>query len=199
MNRPTTGILSLLLVVCFLGGCTSVTPFRGLAIEDDSIYVAGIPPVHQDKNYSCGIACLAAVATYWNVSPGQFRLKCPHWPADTTGHDLQQLAEDLDLNGFVYRGSMEDLRDNLGKGRPLIVMIPQPVLPAGGLASVSLLNAWNRWGHKPSHWVVVLGLTKSNDVIIQDPESGGTVIKEHSFEKWWAQKSYLTVLVASAR
>lgn len=196
MILPIWRVLYLLSPAWVLAGCASVAPFRGLTVEDDSIYVAGLPPIHQDKNYSCGAACVAAVANYWNVSPRQFRSKCPRWPENTTGDDLQRLAEDLDLSGFVYRGSMEDLRDNLGKGRPLIVMIPQPVVPGGGLVSVTLFNAWNRWGHKPSHWVVVLGLTKSNDVIIQDPESGETVINGRSFEKWWAKKSYLTVLIS---
>jgi len=32
-----------------------------------------------------------------------------------TGHDLQQLAEKLGLQAFAYRGSMDDLRQNLAR------------------------------------------------------------------------------------
>ncbi len=188
-----------LLSAFVLSGCASVGRFRGLAIGDDSLYVAGLPPIHQDKNYSCGAACVAALAAYWNVSESQFRAKCPRMPENTSGHDLQQLAADLGLGGFVYRGSMEDLTDNLRKGRPLIVMIPQPVVPEGGLTTACLINGWNQWGKKPSHWVVVLGLTKSKAVIIHDPESGSMVIAQSAFEKWWAQKGYLTVLISGLR
>lgn len=197
MSARIGKILRLLLPVCSLTGCTAVTHFRGLSIGDDSVYVAGLPPMHQDKYYSCGAACLAAVATYWNVPVGRFRAQCPRYSEDTTGRDLQQLAENLGLDAFVYRGSIADLRDNLEKGRPVIVMIPQLVLPEGGLVSVSLIDAWNSWGHKPAHWVVVLGFTRSKGVIVYDPESGSAVIKEQAFEKWWAKKSYLSVLVSA--
>ena len=95
--------------------------------------------------------------------------------------DLQQLAEHLGLQAFAYRGSMEDLRDNLQKGRPLIVLISQPVLPTGGLTGVSLINAWNQWGKKPAHWVVVIGFTKDKAVILHDPESGPMEVKPEIF------------------
>jgi hypothetical protein len=93
-------------------------------------------------------------------------------PADATGRDLQVLAEGLGLQTFAYRGSMDDLQENLRKGRPLIVMIPQPQLPTGELTAALLLNAWNQWGPRPAHWVVVVGFTKNKAVIIHDPDSG---------------------------
>lgn len=58
---------------------------------------------------------------------------------------------------------------NLRQGRPLIVMIPQPLIPGSDLTSAILLNAWDRWGPKPNHWVVVVGLTNDKTVIIQIP------------------------------
>lgn len=186
-----------LLLAVLLGGCTSVAPFKGLAITGTSIYVAGLPPVHQDRQYSCGAACVAAVAAYWNVPLDHFRTKCPQMPADATGRDLQLLAESLGLQAFAYRGSLDDLRENLQKGRPLIVMIPQPVLPMGGLTGVPLINAWNQWGRKPAHWVVVVGLNKDNSVILHDPESGPMEVKSASFQSWWTEKDNLTVLIAA--
>ena len=193
---PTRWIFGLLLAAS-LSGCASVAPFKGFAIEGDSVYVAGLPPIRQDRHYACGAACVAAVAGYWNVSLTEFRAKRPQMPGDATGLDLQQLAADLGLQAFAYRGSMEDLRENLQKGRPLIVMIPQPVLPTGGLTGVPLINAWNRWGHKPAHWVVVLGLTRDKSVILHDPESGPMEVKPEAFQAWWAQKDHLTVLIAA--
>ena len=194
----TQKIICVLLAALCLGGCTSVAPFKGVAIEDDSVYVTGLPPVNQDKHYACGAACVAAVAAYWNVSLAQFRAKRAQMPEDATGHDLQLLAEELGLRAFVYRGSKEDLLDNLQKGRPVIVMIPQAVLPTGGLSSVYLINAWNQWGRKPAHWVIVIGMTKNKNVIIHDPESGPMTVKQVCFEKWWEQKGYLSVLITAS-
>jgi predicted double-glycine peptidase len=224
----------LLLPSLLLGGCASVTAFKGIALDEETVYLSGLPPnepsseqaprylgkglrpdnsgrhpssqqaarncavlIRQDEHYACGAACVAAVAAYWNVSPAEFRAKHPQMPADATGRDLQVLAEGLGLQAFAYRGSMDDLAENLRKGRPLIVMIPQPLLPNGELTASLLLNAWNQWGPKPAHWVVVVGITKNKAVIIHDPYSGPLVVKPEAFQAWWAKKGNLTVLITA--
>ena len=191
------GRICVLISSLMVGGCASVAPFKGITIEERSVYVSGVPAIRQDKHYACGAACLAAVAAYWNVPLLTFREKRAQMPEDTTGADLQALARELGLQAFSYRGSMEDLQENLHKGRPLIVMIPQPVLPSGGFIGGSLINAWNQWGLKPAHWVVVIGLEKEDVVIIADPESGLLKVKRPAFQAWWAKKDHLTVLVAA--
>jgi ABC-type bacteriocin/lantibiotic exporter with double-glycine peptidase domain len=180
-----------------LGGCASVGAFKGFTLDDQGVYVSGLPPIIQGEHYTCGAACVAAVAAYWNVSPAQFRAKYPQVPADTTGQDLQMLAEGLGLQAFAYSGSMDDLRSNLGKGRPMIVMIPQPLVQDGEWAAGLVFNAWNRWGPRPAHWVMVVGFTKNRAVIIHDPYSGPLVVKPEAFQKWWAEKGNLTVLITA--
>jgi len=187
----------LLLCTLLLGGCSTVTSFKGITLDDETIYVCGLPPIRQDKNYACGPACVAAVSAFWNVPLADFRTKFPSLTTDTTGQDLQRLGKDLGLQAFAYRGSLVDLKDNLRQGRPIIVMIPQPLVPDSGLISMALLNAWDNWGPKPNHWVVVVGLTMDKDVIIHDPDSGPMVVKLDAFQKWWKQKENLTVLLAS--
>jgi len=187
----------LLIPALLLGGCTSVAPFKGLSLSEGDIYVCGIPPIRQDKQYACGAACVAAVAAFWSVPIAEFTARHPSLPADATGRDLQVLANDIGLQAFVYRGSMDDLQENLRKGRPLIVMIPQPLIPSGGLTRTTLLNAWNQWGHKPAHWVIAVGITKDKAVLIHDPASGPMVVKPEAFQKWWARKDNLTVLLAT--
>jgi len=187
------GFISLIILG---GGCASVAPFNGLAIEDKSVYVSGVPPIRQDKHYACGAACLAAVAAYWNIPLQTFRQKRAQMPENATAADLQAVALELGLQAFSYRGSMDDLQENLHKGRPLIVMIPQPIVPSGRVVGETLINVWNQWGPKPAHWVVVLGLEQENAVIIDDPEAGFIKIKRPLFQAEWIKKSNLTVLVA---
>ena len=194
---PTLRPCWFLLPALLLGGCASVAPFKGIALGDESVYVSGLPPIKQDKNYACGAACVAAVAGYWGVTPAEFRAKHPAKPEDLTGRDLQVMATALGLQAFAYRGSMEDLQENLRQGRPLIVMIPQPLLSGADLASALLFNAWNRWGPKPAHWVVVVGITKDKAVLLHDPASGPMVVKPEAFQSWWARKDNLTVLLAT--
>ena len=185
------------LALILLGGCTSVGSFRGISIDEGSVYINGVPPIKQDAHYACGAASVAAVAAFWSIPLADFKAKHPQVPGDTTGHDLEMLAQESGLQAFAYRGSMEDLQENLRKGRPLIVMISQPLVPSGDLTSYLLINAWDKWGAKPPHWVVVVGLTKENSVIIQDPASGPMVVKPAAFQAWWAEKDNLTVLVAA--
>jgi predicted double-glycine peptidase len=186
-----------LLLALLAGGCASVGQFKGLTLNDDSVYVSGVPPVRQDKNYACGAACVASVAAHWGVSLADFKSKYPSLPADTTGRDLQKLAEELGLQAVVYRGSMDDLQQNLGDGRPLIVMIPMPLIAKGTLVSDLVLNVWNEIGPRPAHWVVVVGSIKNQQLIVDDPASGPLKVRQEEFQKWWAQKDNLCVLIAA--
>lgn len=191
------GLIGMILTSLLLGGCASVAAFKGVALDEECLYVSGLTPVMQNKQYSCGAACVAAVAVFWNVPLSGFRAKHPQVSANLTGLDLQMQAEELGLQAFAYRGSMDDLQENLRKGRPVIVMILQPLVPTGDLMSGLLLTAWDKFGVRHSHWVVVIGVTKNQSMIIHDPLSGPIVIKREAFKAWWAHEDNLTVLLAA--
>lgn len=180
-----------------LGGCSSVASFKGLPLGEDAVYVNGVTPIRQDGDYTCGPACVAAVATHWGVSPAQFKASAAPSPGDSTARDLQALATRLGLVAFVYGGSMDDLRDNLGKGRPVIAMISMPLPPQGDLVTAGLLAAWNEVGPRPAHWVVVVGMIGRKWVILDDPASGPLAVKADRFEKWWKQRDSVAVLVTA--
>ena len=174
--------------------------FRGIPLVGDGLYVSGLPPLRQNKQYTCGAACVAAVAAHWGVTLDEFKAKCPAAPKDSTGQDLQALAESVGLQAFVFQGSMADLQDNLRQGRPMIVMITQPPDPA-----LRQLGLWGRLAlslsehvSHPAHWVVVIGLTGDQSVIVHDPATGLLQIKAPAFQKWWSQRNNLCVLIARA-
>lgn len=194
--RPWFAFLALALGGLLAGGCASVSSFKGLKFDDEAVYVSGVTPVQQDKHYACGAACLATVAAHWGVSLAEFKARYPSLPADTTGKELAALAAGLGLQAIAYQGSMDDLRQNLADGRPLIVMIPMPLVAHGGVASDLLLGAWNELGPRPSHWVVVVGTVRDKSVIVADPASGPLRVRQEEFQQWWAQKANLCVLVA---
>jgi predicted double-glycine peptidase len=190
-----------LCLVCsclLLGGCSSVAPFRGLALDAGGTYVPGVTPVRQDENHGCGAACVATVTTHWGVNLDEFRTRSRPAPKNATGLDLQAMAEELGLQAFAYEGSIADLEDNLGKGRPLIVMIPMPLMSRGGPVGALLFNAWNEFGRRPAHWVVVLGLLDDRHIVIHDPASGPLLVRQRQFQEWWAQMGNRCVLIARA-
>jgi predicted double-glycine peptidase len=186
------------LAALLLGGCSSVASFKGLPLSEDAVYVNGVTPIRQDHDFTCGPACLAAVATHWGVSPAQFKAGAGAAPRDFTARDLQGLAARLGLQAFVYAGSMEDLRDNLGKGRPVIAMISMPLPPEGDLITAEVLALWNEVGPRPAHWVVVVGMIGQKWVILDDPASGPLVVRADRFQKWWAQRDSVALLVTAA-
>jgi len=189
--------LALPLVLLLAGGCASVAPFRGLPLGDPAVYVSGVTPIRQDASYACGAACVAAVAAHWGVDLAEFVSAHPRQADDATAADLQALAEKLGLQAFAYQGSMDDLEDNLRKGRPLIVMIPVPLTASVGPVAGLLLNAWNRFGSRPAHWVVVVGFAEKQ-MILHDPASGPLRVRRGTFAEWWAQEGNRCVLIAAA-
>ena len=183
----------------FLCGCTSVGSFRGISLTGDSLYISGLPPIRQDKVYTCGPACVAAVASYWGVGLEKFRAACVAPPQDTTGPDLKALAESLGLRALVFQGSFDDLQENLRQGRPMIVMIPQP--PNPGLRQTGLIGALalmvSEHVMHPPHWVVVIGVAGDQQVIVHDPAVGPLQIKAEVFQEWWRRMNNLCVLIVS--
>lgn len=192
--------LPAVLGVLLLCGCTAVSGFRGIPLAGDGLYLSGLPPLRQNPQYSCGPACVAAVAAYWGVEPAEFKAKNPGAPPDTTGQDLRSLAESLGLRAFVFEGSLADLQENLRQGRPVIVMIPQPPDPAlrnAGLVGALGLALSEHLSH-PAHWVVVIGLSAGNqNVIIHDPAAGLLQIKTPVFQQWWGRMKNLSVLIVA--
>lgn len=183
-------------LLLLLGGCASIAPFKGVTLHDDAVYVSDVTPIRQDKTYACGAACVAAVAAHWGVSFADFKAKYPSAASDATGADLQAMAQNLGLTAFAYQGSFDDLRDNLSKGRPMIAMIPVPLVARGGLVSSVVLNTWNEIGPRPAHWITIVGLIGRDSVVVNDPSSGPLLIRWEKFNAWWAQKGNLCVLIA---
>jgi predicted double-glycine peptidase len=183
-----------------LGGCTTVSAFRGFSLVEGGTFINGVPPVMQDATYSCGHTCLAAVAAYWGVGLERFRSMLPgRLPVETSGAQLQAEAETLGLQAFVYRGSVADLERNLSAGRPLIVMIPLPVDPRGfpgGLVG-TVANFVSSALPRPAHWVVLLGVGPRGDLICHDPRSGTLLLERAGFLSGWARLDNTCVLVAA--
>lgn len=195
-SRGTLWLAAAAVLSC-VTGCSSVTAFRGVTLSEQALYVRGVPPLRQDRSHSCGPVALAAVATHWGVPADEFLRRCPADMADASGRDLQELASDLGLKSFLFRGDVSEIRDNLQKGRPVIVMLPKPPDPAwrragllGGLAAAASERL-----RRPPHWAVVVGLAADGAVILHDPSAGPLTVARAAFEQWWEQTDNLCLLV----
>jgi predicted double-glycine peptidase len=154
-----------------------------------------VPFVKQEKD-GCGAAVVAMVMQYWAQQRPKSAASEP--PASDAASDpavIQQAlysakakgiyASDMErylqkhgFRTFVFRGTWDDLKSHLEKGRPLIVALnPAP-------------------GEKARHYVVLAGLDwEQNLVLVNDPAQKKLIKEERSaFEKEWAAAGWWTLL-----
>jgi ABC-type bacteriocin/lantibiotic exporter with double-glycine peptidase domain len=139
----------------------------------------GVPFVSQHKD-TCGAASLTMVLRYWKEDVSQddvARALVRPELHGIAGSRLAEFARGRGLEAVAYRGDMTQLRDFVGKGRPLIV-------------------AWHLGGSR-YHDVVVVGFDDERKaVLVNDPAAGPSrAVGVTRFEKRWAGAGYWTLLV----
>jgi ABC-type bacteriocin/lantibiotic exporter with double-glycine peptidase domain len=139
-----------------------------------------VPFVPQEKD-TCGAAALAMVLGYWGRPVAHAEIaKALAEPElrGIRGTSLATFARERGLYALAYEGDMAQLRDYVGKGRPLIV-------------------AW-KVGRDRFHDVVVVGFAEGA-VVVHDPAEGAARrVAARVFEKRWAGASHWTLLVMPA-
>jgi len=139
-----------------------------------------VPFVAQKKD-TCGAAALAMVLRYWGDAVSHDEVARTLLTPELygiAGSRLAEFARGRGLEAVAYRGDMANLRDFVGKGRPLIV-------------------AWDM-GRGRFHDVVVVGFDPDRDtVIVHNPAEGAArPVKSGKFEKLWQGSGFWTLLVA---
>jgi ABC-type bacteriocin/lantibiotic exporter with double-glycine peptidase domain len=139
-----------------------------------------VPFVAQPKN-GCGAASIAMVMQYWernrdnghtqraDVETIQRELYSAH-AKGIFASAMERYFQSAGYRTFTLRGAWSDLRENLEKGRPLII----------GLAPGR--------SRDPLHYVVVAGLDWQNDwIFVNDPAQRKLLkIGRAEFEKEWS-------------
>jgi ABC-type bacteriocin/lantibiotic exporter with double-glycine peptidase domain len=138
-----------------------------------------VPFVSQHKD-TCGAASLTMVLRYWSEDVSQDDVARALVRPELHGIAGSELAAFARARGFeavAYQGDMAQLRDFVGKGRPLIV-------------------AWHLGGSR-YHDVVVVGFDDERGaVLVNDPAAGASrAVGAGKFEKRWAGAGYWTLLV----
>ncbi len=143
-----------------------------------------VPFVKQEKN-GCGAATIAMVMQYWQRQQGQApsstaeagQIQRTLYSRKAHGiyaSDLQQYLSEHGFRVFAFRGEWNDLNDNIGKGRPLIVALKS--------------------GRSDLHYVVVTGV-ETGQVLTNDPAQRKLLKQNRSdFEKEWSTADNWTLL-----
>lgn len=143
-----------------------------------------VPFVKQEKN-GCGAACIAMVMQYWqrhqwNLSGADAKqIQRALYSRHAHGIYASAMQRYFQQHGFrtvAFHGEWEDLKENLEKGRPLIVAL--------------------KTAHDSLHYVVVAGLDWRQGVVLKnDPAKRKLLRQERSdFEKEWKAVGNWTLL-----
>jgi ABC-type bacteriocin/lantibiotic exporter with double-glycine peptidase domain len=201
MNKHIATILILLIgFAALLGGCANARYSAGidLACYGDTILISNISHVAQSKEYPCGYASLASVALYYQISSEQLTgdsFKKAFGKRGLSARDLKAFGQALGLVAFAYKGDIENLKGNLRKKRPVLVLLGESPRIANWPSYTWAKETAGRSIGGP-HWVVVIGInTRTDEIIIQDPLRGCLVMSSGAFLKSWEKKSCVAVLL----
>lgn len=136
-----------------------------------------VPFVPQQKD-TCAAAALAMVMTYWKAPVSHDEIAAALVSPELhgiAGSRLRDFARERGFLAIAYEGDLQNLRDYVEKGRPLIV-------------------AW-KTGRDRYHDVVVVGF-EGDSVVVNDPDAGpARDVPREAFEKRWAAAGHWTLLV----
>lgn len=160
----------------------------GITVSQSTGIWLDVPFVQQEKN-GCGAAVVAMVIDYWRNQQGhnqsvrvdasqiQRALYSPQAHGIYSSR-LQRYFEEHGFRTFALHGDWALLREQLEKGRPLIVALKP------------------RKGETSLHYVVVAGLDWSSDVLmINDPAQRKLLkVERRRFENEWQAVNRWTLL-----
>lgn len=168
--------------------CVAVFLLSALAwtVAESGVWL-DVPFVKQQKD-GCGAASIAMIMQYWSRQ----QRKTPSADASAAAiqqalynpqahgiyaSDLQHYFDQRGFRTFAFRGDWGELRENLSKGRPLIVALQ----PSPGAAL---------------HYLVVVGLELQNGIVLVNDPAQRKLLKEDKagFEREWNATGKWTLL-----
>jgi ABC-type bacteriocin/lantibiotic exporter with double-glycine peptidase domain len=154
--------------------------FAFKSIDQANSYYIDVPFIKQEKNL-CGAASLAMVLRYWGENISQYFIADRIYDKSKEGIEseaLRSFAEEKGFLAFIYQGEIENIKDNIKKGRPLLV-----ALGADALSGF--------------HYLVIVGFDEHRSlIVVNDPYS--EKLKEmdsEQFIKRWKESNNWTLLV----
>lgn len=146
----------------------------------EEFYISGVPYKYQNENNWCGPASLAMVLSYWGEYVSQENIADSVINPDnlTKCENLAKYAKSLGFNAFYDSITIEELKENISMGYPIIV-----------LQRFSLDYSWG-------HFRVVIGYDVET-IINHDPLQGENYnLSYDDFVELWKIEKYENEFVA---
>lgn len=175
-----------------LGAASACTRYSGHAtdIGEERFRGSGwraihsVPEVRQRGARDCGVAAAQALLLHYAQTDAARRLPEGLQSDPERGvraGDLRDRLRELGFSAFVFHGTLDDLRYELGQRRPVIVGTLKPTTEQRAL----------------SHYEVVVAINDTQQLIVtMDPAHGYRKNSLPAFEREWAGTERITIVAA---
>jgi ABC-type bacteriocin/lantibiotic exporter with double-glycine peptidase domain len=140
-----------------------------------------VPFVEQLDDGFCGPAALAAILRYWGDFVSQQEIADAVYLSSVNGSlsfDLLRYAEQRGFSATLYHGSLQDIREHLSAGFPLVVVLGQGKNAAG-------------------HYVVVVGDDEEGQSLItHDGVRAYRYISYQKFMTLWGKMDLIALRIS---
>ena len=167
------------ILFAFASGCTTVSPVPGGQKENDTHIIRNMP-FYPQEDFQCGPASLAAVLNYWGISVTPEQVAQDVYSNSAKGTlniDMLLYARSRGLAASQYSGTLDDLREKIDSGRPLIVLVDY------GFSIVQV-----------NHFMVVVGYSERG-VIANSGRDEMKFIPVEDFLNTWEKTRFWTLLI----
>jgi ABC-type bacteriocin/lantibiotic exporter with double-glycine peptidase domain len=183
MRGRLDGVGVLVAMLLAAGGCgahVGLDAIRADVAAGHGHLITAVPFIPQEE-YQCGPAALAMVLQYYGAAIGQDEIsRALYLPSirGTLNLDLEFYARRRGFAARAFAGTLDSVKDELRRGRPLIVF--QDV----GLVS-----------HVP-HFAVLVGYDdQAQAVVLHSGTTPYRVVSYAEFERTWARQRAWTLLI----
>jgi ABC-type bacteriocin/lantibiotic exporter with double-glycine peptidase domain len=176
-------VLRTLFIVLFflIAGCATTR----VMFPPDVVLLNNVPFFEQD-DFQCGPSALGTVLNYWYKKEKTGKSLAPQdiiseiyssSARGVLGIDLELYAKRLGFRTLQYSGSIEDIRSNIDKGMPLIILVDYGI-------SV----------YQQNHFVVTTGYTKDG-IIVNSGRKENELILDEDLQKIWKKTGFWTLSI----
>ncbi len=177
-SRISSYAFMLILILLSAGGAT--VDNMPEAQERNNLHLIEGVPFFPQEEFQCGPASLASVLNYQGVyvTPDEVaRAIYSKSAGGTLDIDMALYAQSRGLEASQYRGGIDDLKEKIDSGRPLIVLVDY---------GFSVLQV--------NHFMVVLGYS-DDGVVVHSGRHERKFIPLDSFMKSWKRTGYWTLSI----
>lgn len=165
-----------IVLIPFLVSCTDSQLLRG----SDSPRIIQNVPFYPQEDFQCGPASLAAVLNFWGISITPEEIAKEIFSPTARGTltlDMMGYPQKKGMKVLHYKGSIEDIKNKIDLGYPLIVLVDM-----------------GRLIYQQNHYMVILGYDETK-VIAHSGKDPLKQIPLNHFLKMWSKTNFWTLWI----